>query len=139
GREAAPGNRGRRERDGDRRVRLRHEREGAVRHAVREGPHRHGAPRARRQPQRLPRWAEPLLPAPGRRLPERDLADRRRRHLHREGRGVGAVTTVRLEEVDPIELPQGSWSRMLVTDAHVDGNTSSLGYSVFTPGTVLSP
>jgi len=52
---------------------------------------------------------------------------------------VGAVTTVRLEEVDPIELPQGSWSRMLVTDAHVDGNNSSLGYSVFTPGTVLSP
>ena len=64
-----------------------------------------------------------LLAAPRRRLPERDPADRRRRHLHREGRGVGAVTTVRLEEVDPIELPQGSWSRMLVTDAHVDGNT----------------
>ena len=52
---------------------------------------------------------------------------------------MGAVTTVRLEEVDPIELPQGSWSRMLVTDAHVDGNNSSLGYSVFTPGTVLAP
>jgi len=52
---------------------------------------------------------------------------------------VGAVTTVRLEDVEPIELPQGSWSRMLVTAAHVGGNASSLGYSVFTPGTVLAP
>ena len=52
---------------------------------------------------------------------------------------MGAVTTVRLDEVDPIELPQGSWSRMLVTDARVGGNASSLGYSVFTPGTVLTP
>jgi quercetin dioxygenase-like cupin family protein len=52
---------------------------------------------------------------------------------------VGAVTTVRLADVDPIELPQGSWSRMLVTDARVGGNASSLGYSVFTPGTLLDP
>jgi len=52
---------------------------------------------------------------------------------------VGAVTTVRLDEVEPIELPQGSWSRMLVTADRVVGNASSLGYSVFTPGTVLGP
>jgi quercetin dioxygenase-like cupin family protein len=52
---------------------------------------------------------------------------------------VGAVTVVRLDEVGPIELPQGSWSRMLVATANVDGNNSSLGYSVFTPGTVLTP
>ena len=52
---------------------------------------------------------------------------------------MGAVTTVRLAEVEPIELPQGSWSRMLVTDARVGGNASSLGYSVFRPGTVLAP
>jgi len=52
---------------------------------------------------------------------------------------VGAVTTVRLDDVEPIELPQGSWSRMLVTDTRVGGNASSLGYSVFTPGTVLVP
>jgi quercetin dioxygenase-like cupin family protein len=52
---------------------------------------------------------------------------------------VGAVTTVHLADVEPIELPQGSWSRMLVTDARVGGNASSLGYSVFTPGTVLPP
>jgi quercetin dioxygenase-like cupin family protein len=51
---------------------------------------------------------------------------------------VGPVTTVQLADVEPIELPQGSWSRMLVTAARVDGNVSSLGYSVFTPGTVLA-
>jgi quercetin dioxygenase-like cupin family protein len=52
---------------------------------------------------------------------------------------VGAVTVVPLESAEPIELPQGSWSRMLVTGGRVDGNVSSLGYSVFTPGTVLTP
>jgi quercetin dioxygenase-like cupin family protein len=52
---------------------------------------------------------------------------------------VGAVERVALDRVDPIELPQGSWSRMLVTDKQVDGNRASLGYSVFTPGTTLSP
>ena len=52
---------------------------------------------------------------------------------------MGAVTAVSLEDVEPIELPGGSWSRMLVTDARVGGNASSLGYSVFTPGTVLAP
>jgi quercetin dioxygenase-like cupin family protein len=52
---------------------------------------------------------------------------------------VGAVTAVSLEDVEPIELPQGSWSRMLITDAHVESNASSLGYSIFTPGTVLAP
>ena len=52
---------------------------------------------------------------------------------------MGAVTVVPLESADPIELPQGSWSRMLVTDGRVGGNLSSLGYSLFTPGTVLTP
>jgi quercetin dioxygenase-like cupin family protein len=52
---------------------------------------------------------------------------------------MGAVTVVPLESAEPIELPQGSWSRMLVTGARVDGNASSLGYSVFTPGTALTP
>jgi quercetin dioxygenase-like cupin family protein len=50
---------------------------------------------------------------------------------------MGAVTVVPLESADPIELPLGSWSRMLVTEKHADGNRASLGYSVFTPGTVL--
>jgi quercetin dioxygenase-like cupin family protein len=52
---------------------------------------------------------------------------------------MGPVTVVPLESAEPIELPQGSWSRMLVTGARVDGNASSLGYSVVTPGTVLTP
>ena len=52
---------------------------------------------------------------------------------------MGAVTVVPLESAEPIELPQGSWSRMLVTGARVAGNASSLGYSVFTPGTALTP
>ena len=51
----------------------------------------------------------------------------------------GAVAVVSLADVDPIELPQGSWTRMLVTAARVDANESSLGYSVFTPGTELTP
>jgi len=54
---------------------------------------------------------------------------------------MGAVTEVAvvpLKQADSIELPNGSWSRMLVTSGKVDGNQSSLGYSVFTPGTVLS-
>ncbi len=46
----------------------------------------------------------------------------------------GAVSVVSLSSVEPIELPQGSWSRILVK-----GDESSLGYSVFTPGTVLAP
>jgi quercetin dioxygenase-like cupin family protein len=46
---------------------------------------------------------------------------------------VGAVAVVNLRDVDPIELPKGSWSKML---AH--GGASSLGYSVFTPGTELT-
>jgi quercetin dioxygenase-like cupin family protein len=51
---------------------------------------------------------------------------------------VGAlISVVSLDEVEPIELPQGSWSRMLVTGARA-GSESSLGYSVFTPGTVLA-
>ena len=52
---------------------------------------------------------------------------------------MGAVAVVQLDAVEPIELPQGSWSRMLVTTGNVEGNAASLGYSVFTPGTVLAP
>lgn len=52
---------------------------------------------------------------------------------------MGSVAVVSLSEVEPIDLPQGSWSRMLVTAARADDNASSLGYSVFTPGTVLTP
>jgi quercetin dioxygenase-like cupin family protein len=48
------------------------------------------------------------------------------------------VSVVALDDVEPVELPQGSWSRMLVTSARVGENEASLGYSVFTPGTVLA-
>jgi quercetin dioxygenase-like cupin family protein len=53
---------------------------------------------------------------------------------------VGAVTisVVALESADRIELPGGSWSRMLVTQDRVGGNASSLGYSVFKPGSATT-
>ena len=136
----AQGDRRRGKRHGDRRVRVRDEREGALRDPVREGPDRDRPPGSRRQPQCVSRRAEPLRAPPRRCVPERDAPDRRRRHLHPERRGVGAVVrVVALDDADPIELPQGSWSRMLVTAGRVEGNASSLGYSVFTPGTVLTP
>ena len=45
-----------------------------------------------------------------------------------------SVNVVHLDDVEPIELPLGSWSRMVAK-----GERSSLGYSVFTPGTELTP
>ena len=52
---------------------------------------------------------------------------------------VSPVSVVPLSDVDPIPLPGDSWSRMLVTGDRVPGAVSSLGASVFTPGTVLAP
>jgi quercetin dioxygenase-like cupin family protein len=52
---------------------------------------------------------------------------------------VGAVKVVRLDDVEPIPLPAGSWSRMVLNDRSLDGaNAASLGYSVFTPGCVTA-
>ena len=51
---------------------------------------------------------------------------------------MSEVRTVTLEDVEPIPLPGGSWSRMVLNDQRLDGNASSLGYSVFTPGTVTA-
>lgn len=51
------------------------------------------------------------------------------------GERSGGVAVVALADVEPIELPGGSWSRMLVSDERVQGNRSSIGYSVFKPGT----
>ena len=118
-----------------RRVRVRHEREGAVRDAVREGPHRHRPPRARRQPQRVPGRPERLLAPPRRRLPQRDDVDRGRRHVHPEGRRVGAARRRR-----PARRRRADRAarRQLVADARARARRSSLGYSVFTPGTVLA-
>ncbi len=45
------------------------------------------------------------------------------------------ITVVTRDEVAPIPLPNGSWSRMVLTGETAPGIASSLGYSVFTPGT----
>jgi quercetin dioxygenase-like cupin family protein len=47
-----------------------------------------------------------------------------------------SITVVAQDAVEPIPLPYGSWSRMLLTAETAPGIASSLGYSVFTPGTV---
>jgi len=49
---------------------------------------------------------------------------------------LAGIRVVPMESVEPIPLPGGSWSRMLLTAGSVEGIASSLGYSVFTPGTV---
>lgn len=49
------------------------------------------------------------------------------------------VEKIQLEDVAKIELPGGSWSRMVLNNKTVNGNQGSLGYSIFTPGTALSP
>jgi quercetin dioxygenase-like cupin family protein len=46
-----------------------------------------------------------------------------------------AITVVTRDAVDPIPLPNGSWSRMVLTRETAPRIASSLGYSVFTPGT----
>lgn len=51
---------------------------------------------------------------------------------------AGPISVVPLEQVEAIDLPGGSWSRMLITDATVAGNAGSMGYSVFRPGTATS-
>ena len=50
---------------------------------------------------------------------------------------MGTVSVVPLDAVPDIELPNGSFSRMLVTAGRAQGATASLGYSVFRPGTEL--
>jgi quercetin dioxygenase-like cupin family protein len=50
----------------------------------------------------------------------------------------GGVKTVALRDVEPIPLPGGSWSRMVLNDKSLGANTASLGYSVFTPGCVTA-
>lgn len=48
------------------------------------------------------------------------------------------VTVVPLDLVNEIPLANGSWSKMVLTSDTVTGNVSSLGYSVFTPGTEMT-
>src|SRR5207244_10118502 len=117
----------------------------------RKGPQGYSALRRGRQPDLLPRRPAPPRPAAGRRLPQRGAADPGHRRVHRQGRGVAAVTAggsggvlppreqsvtvVTLADVPPVELAGGSWSRVLVADSTVGGNVSAIGYSVFKPGT----
>ncbi len=51
---------------------------------------------------------------------------------------MSAVRVVALDDVEPVELPLGSWSRMVLNERTLSGNASSLGYSVFTPGCVTA-
>lgn len=51
---------------------------------------------------------------------------------------MSGVRVIPIERVDPIPLPGGSWSKMLVTRQTADDNQASLGYSVFRSGTVLA-
>ncbi len=44
------------------------------------------------------------------------------------------VKAIPMADVDPIPLPNGSWSRVLVNGQTVEGNQASIGYSVFTVG-----
>jgi len=45
---------------------------------------------------------------------------------------------ISLQDVDPVELPMGSWSRLLVTADTVEGNSSIIGYSIFKAGLVAA-
>ncbi len=47
---------------------------------------------------------------------------------------LSGVEVVPLEDVPPIDLPGGSWSRVLLTGARV-GSSSALGFSNFAAGT----
>lgn len=47
------------------------------------------------------------------------------------------VRVVPLEDVPPVDLPGGSWSRVILTGARV-ASASSLGFSSFAPGTATA-
>ena len=51
---------------------------------------------------------------------------------------MSRAEVISLSDVDPVELPMGSWSRLLVTERTVAGNSSTMGYSVFKPGLVAA-
>jgi quercetin dioxygenase-like cupin family protein len=50
---------------------------------------------------------------------------------------LGGVRVIPLEDVPPIELPGGSWSRVLLTGDRV-GSASALGFSSFAPHTTTA-
>ena len=50
---------------------------------------------------------------------------------------LGGVHVVPLEDVPPIELPGGSWSRVILTGERV-GSETALGFSSFAPHTATA-
>ena len=50
---------------------------------------------------------------------------------------LSGVRVVPLDDVPPIELPGGSWSRVILTGDRV-GSASALGFSSFAPGTATA-
>ena len=50
---------------------------------------------------------------------------------------LGGARVVRLEDVAPIELPGGSWSRVVLTGDRV-GSAASLGFSSFAAGSTTA-
>lgn len=50
---------------------------------------------------------------------------------------VDGVAVVPLEDVPPIDLPGGSWSRVILNGDRV-GSASALGFSSFAPGTATA-
>lgn len=50
-----------------------------------------------------------------------------------------AVQAIHFEQVEAIPLPSGSWSRMVLSETNISGIQSSLGYSIFQPGTITDP
>lgn len=51
---------------------------------------------------------------------------------------MSGPAVISLDDVAPVEMPMGSWSRLLVTDHTVQGNQSTIGYSVFKAGLVAA-
>lgn len=51
---------------------------------------------------------------------------------------MSQITVVPLTTVAERPLPNGSWSKVALNGDSVPGISSSLGYSIFTPGTVLT-
>ena len=52
---------------------------------------------------------------------------------------MGDVCVMPLDRAERIDLPGGSWSRMLITKATVGENRSALGYSIFRPDSATAP
>ena len=52
-----------------------------------------------------------------------------------DGGSEARISVVSLGEVEAMALPNGGWSRMLLTGETVPGIAGSLGYSVFAAGT----